>query len=236
MVVTTLSLTRPVFVAKLPQKDPISNCGLSFSHDLDTGITTAFLYGRHMLDGDWKTSARGAYGNAYVPQLPQIRELLESCGPALWAHPLLLPAVLLGNSVDRTQRFCAHELEERLRRLEDELGGVPRMAKGGVVVRERKVAPDVLMSELNAVATEVVLAACVPAWQTRFAEWLAEIVERTEAVVPWEAGSWEVREMLEQLATAAANDGEVMAQLKARTELQMSAVSYPQPRTFDLPN
>ena len=43
---------------------------------------------------------------------------------ALWAHPMVLPLVLLSNHLCRTELFCYNTLESRILSVEDDLGVV----------------------------------------------------------------------------------------------------------------
>ncbi|GME27378.1 hypothetical protein BKCO1_3700078 [Neofusicoccum parvum] len=228
-----------VLVVKPPSNAPTSSAGLSLSHDLTTGITTAFVYGPGLLSSGGGGSP--ASRPRPPPQAPHLRELLESCGPALWAHPLLLPALLLASSVERTQAFLEDELSARIAAVEAELFDPTAAVARRAAEKRRDL--DALMAEVNEVAVEGVRAACVPAWQARFAGFLGEVLGEVEGLLPLSQGMVgeeeaesvvEVREMMEQLAVAAADGEGVMAQLRARTELQMGALRNSLTQTTNL--
>ncbi|KAF9630826.1 hypothetical protein BFW01_g1388 [Lasiodiplodia theobromae] len=217
--VTTGGRNELVLITSFPANSPISGARLSLSHDLNTSITTAFLYGPHLLSappaGVTVSGAATAWCARPVPLIPQLRELLDACSTgALWTHPLLLPTLLLANTVDRTQAFCTHELAARIAAADEELRSTAK--RGGV---------EAMMGEVGAVADEAVGVEGLCGWESRVAAWLGDVVERTEDLLlmreEWEGGesygsSWEVREMVEQLQTAAESGVEEAKRLRAK--------------------
>ncbi|KKY26292.1 hypothetical protein UCDDS831_g01367 [Diplodia seriata] len=200
--VTTGGRNELVLLTSPPTTSPISGVRLSLSHDLNTSVTTAFLYGPHLLSappaGVTVCGAATSWCARPVPLAPQLRELLDACGP-LWTHPLLLPTLLLANAVDRTQAFCAREMAARVAAADEELRwSKPRTRAGGGV--------EAMMGEVAAVAAEAV-----------GVEGLLPVREE------WESGgdgygdsSWELREMVEQLRTATESGVEEARRLRAK--------------------
>lgn len=221
-----------VLITSFPANSPISGARLSLSHDLNTSITTAFLYGPHLLSappaGVTVSGAATAWCARPVPLIPQLRELLDACGAgALWTHPLLLPTLLLANTVDRTRAFCTHELAARIAAADEELRSTAK--RGGV---------EAMMGEVGAVADEAVGVEGLCGWESRVAAWLGDVVERTDDLLlmreEWEGGesyggssSWEVREMVEQLQTAAESGVEEAKRLRAKAGWLVDTVSGP---------
>lgn len=100
-------------VLKVPQKFQIANYVVSLSHNLSNGWTTAFIHGDHVLaalHGEDKTSTISE----------QIRALIAAT-PALWAHPLLLPTILLKNYKNRAEIFT-RMLDDQVVSLEHSIG------------------------------------------------------------------------------------------------------------------
>ena len=101
-------------MVKVPQKIQIANYVLSLSHNLSTGWTTAFLHGENVLASSHpevdKTSTISE----------QIRALITAT-PTLWAHPLLLPTILLKNYKNRAEVF-ARMLDDQVVSLEHSIG------------------------------------------------------------------------------------------------------------------
>ena len=87
-------------VIKVPQKIQIANYLLSLSHNLSTGWTTALIHG----DGVMGLASDGQE-NILSTISEQIQTLI-SATPNLWAHPLLLPTVLLKNYKERAEAFA----------------------------------------------------------------------------------------------------------------------------------
>ncbi|CAF9936666.1 hypothetical protein IMSHALPRED_010847 [Imshaugia aleurites] len=104
----------PGIVIKVAQKVQIANYVLSMSHHLCTGWTTALIHGNRVaLTSDRQEET--------VPSISkQIRALIVAT-PTLWAHPLLLPNILLKNYMNRAEVF-AWTLDDQVVGLEDSIG------------------------------------------------------------------------------------------------------------------
>ena len=86
-------------VIKVPQKVQIANYLLSLSHNLSTGWTTALIHG----DG-----VMGLASDSQEDKVSTISEQIQtliSTTNSLWAHPLLLPTILLKNYKERAEAF-----------------------------------------------------------------------------------------------------------------------------------
>jgi hypothetical protein len=108
-------LERLQIVVKVPQMVMVGNYVLSLCHYIKLGWTVAFLCGHDVVnDSNYKDY------NSYGAHLDPIIALLESID-TLWDHPLILPAVLLGNYQKRLYKRV-EELEIELSDVENALG------------------------------------------------------------------------------------------------------------------
>ncbi|KAK8227555.1 hypothetical protein HDK90DRAFT_63469 [Phyllosticta capitalensis] len=234
------------FVMKVQQQNPIANYGLSFCHRLKTGITTGILYGQNLTcQQEWYgTGYSGASRvDEFLPQLKELGHLID--------HPLLLPILLLSCDIRRAQHFCMTEIEPRLLQVEEAL----RVTRPGQIMGkidtllhekrdedgqytplpfdedkpyyQRKPKMIKLMTEINTLTTESLIALCVPSWQTRFAEFLATFFDESANIdsFPHEhPRSKEMKDMMNHFSSAAANNMDYMQQLKSRMELQLQVL------------
>ena len=102
-------------VIKVPQKVQIANYLLSLSHNLSTGWTTALIHG----DGVMGLASDGQEDKASTIS-EQIHTLISATAN-LWAHPLLLPTILLKNYKERAEVF-ARTLDDLVVGLENSIG------------------------------------------------------------------------------------------------------------------
>ena len=86
-------------VIQVPQKKQIANYTLSLSHSLSTGWTTALIHGEDVM---------GLASDSHEDKASTISEQIHTlilATPDLWAHPLLLPTILLKNYKERAEAF-----------------------------------------------------------------------------------------------------------------------------------
>ncbi|KIW09022.1 hypothetical protein, variant [Verruconis gallopava] len=117
-------------VLKAPQKYEIANYGLSVSFDVQTGWTTALLYGESVTSTAWHAMGRSATGSSgrtssweYFSPADQMLKLLQT-SLLPWNHPLLLPCALMSDHLARMRAFCEGELTKEVMEIERELGVV----------------------------------------------------------------------------------------------------------------
>ncbi|KAK7567713.1 hypothetical protein IWX49DRAFT_122825 [Phyllosticta citricarpa] len=234
------------FVMKVQQQNPIANYGLSFCHDLKSRTTTGILYGLNLTcQQEWYGT--GFSGDSRIDELlPQLKEL-----GTLLDHPLLLPILLLGCDIRRTQQFCMNEIEPRLLQVEEVL----RVTRPGQITArieallhekggedsdytplpfdedrpyyQKKPKMIKLMTEINTLTTENLIALSVPSWQIRFAGFLKSFFDECSQMSTFQdmySRSREMEDMLNHFASAAANNMEHMQQLRSRMELQLQVL------------
>ena len=102
-------------VIKVPQKIQIANYLLSLSHNLSTGWTTALIHG----DGVMSLASDDQEDKASTIS-DQIQTLISATSN-MWAHPLLLPTILLKNYKERAEVFT-WTLDDYVVGLENSIG------------------------------------------------------------------------------------------------------------------
>ena len=100
---------------RVPPKLQVAIYCLSMSHNFSDGWTDAVIVGQHLTEFppdivDVEASTISA----------RLRTLIQSL-PQLWAHPLLLPTVLLKNYMNRSEIFAAN-LDDQIVNLEASVG------------------------------------------------------------------------------------------------------------------
>lgn len=96
----------PDTILKAPQKREIFNWGLSLSYDVETSMTTAFLYGTglHHLSSDGCRPQNQNRGRCPIVALVQSIK----AGFLAWDHPMLLPCLFLSEHLNRIIFFTTH--------------------------------------------------------------------------------------------------------------------------------
>ncbi|KAF2093918.1 hypothetical protein NA57DRAFT_80923 [Rhizodiscina lignyota] len=125
------------FILKAPQKREVGNCGLSMHHDINTRVTTAFMFGTEMLictdnaadlgtrhpipavppvttDTSDEKNDEKVFSYIYTRAHPnrqvsraELRRALEASINA-FKYPLALPCTILEDHIRRTQQACEH--------------------------------------------------------------------------------------------------------------------------------
>ena len=124
-------MTQAGIVIMVPQKIEIASYVLSLSHNFSTGWTTALIHGDCLMG-----SASGIAEDESATQSGQIRALIKAT-PTFWAHPLLLPTILLKVYMNRSEAF-AWTLDDQVVALEESIG----VTFAGRLRRKRPAASD----------------------------------------------------------------------------------------------
>jgi hypothetical protein len=196
-------------IVKVPQKYQIANYGLSLSHNVLTGASTALLYGTGTLTNrvDFKFWPKG--------QTEEIIAQIHSCS-ALWSHPMLLPNILLYHHLARTERFSFRELAGKVVDIQDDLGltraGRLNKKKGHVedyvgkgTTNETRLNMRILTSDMSTLITDIKWFVHVSQWQCECTEFLGKVMNDLPTVLPRckVALSAEIQESIDYMASAA---------------------------------
>lgn len=169
-------------MVKVPQKIQIANYVLSLSHNLSTGWTTAFIHGDHVL----AASHSEADKSSTISE--QIRALIAAT-PTLWAHPLLLPTILLKNYKNRAEVFT-RMLDDQVVNLEHSIGVTfaGRLGRDMSPMPQRKVPSRDAMRELtmgtHTVLTELIILSRVVAFNCHAAAYLLKTSDKITSRLP----------------------------------------------------
>lgn len=228
------SLKRVSFTIKVQQKMPIANYILAMSHDLSTGMTTAFIYGTHLhtilpvitqslmsnplnpkMDRHRNRKA-SFYGDESSKELTQVSQMLSrlQCSVRFWNHPILLPLVFMDNYLSRCHIF-AWDLEDRVTDLERRTG-VVFSGRTAAKNEELELNPEnvprkrirALTIDMHTLLTEIVFFEKVAFWTCNCIDFIyrstKEIIENCDKVKNPEEKRKD-REVLEQLEFMAAD-------------------------------
>lgn len=168
---------------KVPQKVQIANYVLSLSHNLSTGWTTAFIHGDHVL------AAPHSEEDKTSTISEQIRALIAAT-PALWAHPLLLPTILLKNYKNRAEVFT-RMLDDQVVSLEHSIG----VTFAGRLRRDMSAVPQLpkvpsrddmrkLTMGTHTVLTEIIFLSRVVAFNCNAAAYLLQTGDEINSQLP----------------------------------------------------
>lgn len=168
---------------KVPQKIQIANYTLSLSHDLSTGWTTAFIHGNYVL------AALHSEEDKSSTISEQIRALIAAT-PALWAHPLLLPTILLKNYKNRAEVFT-QMLDDQVVTLEHSIG----VTFAGRLRRDMSAVPQLprvpsrgdmrkLTMDTHTVLTEIIFLSRVVAFNCKAAVYLLRTGDEINSRLP----------------------------------------------------
>lgn len=165
-------------------------------------------------------------------QFDQILTLLESMA-SMWAHPLLIPTILLHMHITNLGKFLS-KLSRDILDIEDHLD----MVRAGRLLAKPKPERDPMAvgdihktrstwfrvaSELGTILAELTMLETTGDWDCKFSEFLLETNERLERENL--SSSRELQSCIEHMSTAAAAVAQHHSQLKGRTELQLNMVS-----------
>ncbi|KAL9114442.1 MAG: hypothetical protein Q9227_001523 [Pyrenula ochraceoflavens] len=226
-------LERISFILKAPQKREIGNYGLSLTHEVATGTTTALLYGKGVLirpeaDDFW-------------PHIPSLLELLQQ-STQLWSHPLLLPCLLLGDHMRRAKWFAERgTVMTETVQIEQELGVVKVGRKADIIpgtlstYQEQSAQPYggdfsrsralSLTVRINTNSTRILFTARSPEWNKACSKFTLQVLDELKLCLPEQQDSHVALEELLKfnvvIAEAAAHH---VAGLQERMALQLNVL------------
>lgn len=216
---------------KLPQMFQLGNFGLVLSHSFKTGITLAFLHGWSVL-----TEINAVTGEKMDSHFTQIRKLIRS-KVSLWAHPLLLPVILLKEHLNRATLFENFDLLQETTDVEQALGvthsgRLTRPQAGGVFnykkLMENEEVRIALTTTLNTTFTDVISLTGVLKWDRRFCDFLSNKCDQIQEFRSQETrrSGQKLKEWIDTLDCSIASNSEHAEILRAKLELQLSIVGY----------
>jgi hypothetical protein len=219
---------------KVPQMYQLGNCGLVLSRSFKTGITLALLHGWNVL-----SDVGAVTKTQVVPHADRIRILLKS-SMSLWAHPLLIPVILLEDHISRADRYKGFELSLSTNLIEGKLG-VTHSGRNtkttesldGLLLRnpigdseEKRVK---LTAELNTTMTNAISFLAVLQWDIRCCCFLRDVcdkIQQFDQLLIKETD--EVKDSVDYLACTVASISDHAESIKARLNIQLSVVRQTQ--------
>ncbi|KAF2137086.1 uncharacterized protein K452DRAFT_236457, partial [Aplosporella prunicola CBS 121167] len=225
-----VSVANTVIIVKLPQIFQIENCGLSLTHYCDTGNTNAFLWGRNVVRENNPTT-----GKRVRPHIAVFETVLE-CMARSWTDPLLLPAILLYDYVDRAERFLRSDIDLSMMSLDRYLG-VTRTGRNykkyndpldhvapleNMARREERVR---LTSQLHTNAYNTVALHHNMQWAHRYCAFMQSTVEETTHELKRTRQETEVQESVSFLQNKLESIQDFVNQIRDRQERQLSVLS-----------
>ncbi|KAH7109098.1 hypothetical protein B0J11DRAFT_620492 [Dendryphion nanum] len=232
-------LERISIILKAPQKREIANYGLSLTHDLDTHITTALLYGTNILirpesrNGPpdpathlhRKLTAHTESRFIVPPFLDLIRNAVHA-----WSHPLLLPYLLLENHMHRIRAFTTYgKMIDETIRIERELGvtkvGQDLHSISEVKGKDLRAKAEELTILINTHSTRIIFTSRSPLWNQKCSEFMLKLLDQLEPyIVHQRPAHHELKELLEYnlvFAEAAVDD---VVSIQQRMSLQLNVL------------
>ena len=215
-------------MVKVPQKIQIANYVLSLSHNLSTGWTTAFIHGDHVLAASHSVEDKASKISE------QIRALIAAT-PTLWAHPLLLPTILLKNYKNRAEVFT-RMLDDQVVNLEHSIGVTfaGRLRRDMSTVPQRKLPSRDVMHELtmgtHTVLTELIFVSRVVAFNCHAAAYLLKTSDEITSRLPPQQRlsllhpSRELRETAQQMEFSSTSLQGFCSNLKERVSSQIQVL------------
>ena len=212
-------------MVKVPQKIQIANYVLSLSYNLSTGWTTAFIHGDHVLAASHSEEDKSSTISE------QIRALIAATS-ALWAHPLLLPTILLKNYKNRSEVFT-RMLDDQVVSLEHSIGvtfagrlsAVPQLPKVPSRGDMRK-----LTMGTHTVLTDIIFVSRVVAFNSKAAAYLLRTGDEINSQLPPQRRvsllhpSRELRETAQHMEFSATSVQGFCANLKERVSSQIQVL------------
>ncbi|KAK1981474.1 hypothetical protein LZ30DRAFT_782007 [Colletotrichum cereale] len=215
-----------VLTAKLPQMFQLGNLGLAISHHLETGTTVAFLHGWNMFsDRDCVTN------EPVVPHAESLRGMMQSA-TTLWAHPLLLPAILMREHLSKAEAF-KNQLEPKVTDIERGLGVTKSARLVGLEIDasvQHMVQDDEerlrITARLNTTATDVVNMLGILQWDLQYVKFLDRVNGDLGALHgrASPAADAELRSVVEYLECEALSIVSFVAAMKSRLDLQLDVL------------
>lgn len=229
------------FLLKAPQKREIANYGLSLSHDLESHVTTALLYGAEILlrpklrrpmnnaENRLKRQYSWQFDTRY--EVPALLDLFRSVAHA-WHHPLLLPSILLEHHMHRTKAFTAYgKIIDETVEIEWELGiiKVGTGKKNDSIYDEKqsdqRTKAEELTIRINTHSTRLIFTSRSPVWNLKCSEFTVKLLSQLEQYLPEQhEAQHELKELLESnmgIAETAIHDVE---SVRERMALQLNVL------------
>ena len=216
-------------MVKVPQKIQIANYVLSLSHNLSTGWTTAFIHGDYVLAASHSEEDKSSTISE------QIRALIAAT-PTLWAHPLLLPTILLKNYKNRAEVFM-RMLDDQVVTLEHSIGVTfaGRLRRNMSAVAQLPKIPSrddmrKLTMGTHTVLTEIIFASRVVGFNSKAAEYLLKTGNEIDSRLPPQRRvsllqpSHELRETAQHMEFSATSVQGFCSNLKERVSSQIQVL------------
>lgn len=218
-------------VIKAHQKVQVANYLLSLSHDIKSGWTYAFLCGDGAIKNR-KTVPKDPYGL----QLDQIVNLIKST-VRFWNDPMLLPAILLKNYCQRTEKYI-ELLQDTLALSEEELGVT---TAGGVrsnpTLRPEDVKVKQITFDLHRTMAEAIFMGAVCEWARQYGKFILEVDDRlypNDTPESKQAKSTELRDSILHVTSTLEGVYLRCNTFKERAQTQINVVSIsPDPKEKD---
>lgn len=224
---------------KAAQKVDIANCLLRLSHEVSTGSTTAFILEDGVTTSPIFRTLEAAMPGALlrsssIAQSRQIKALIEATA-SFWAHPMLLPVLLLQNHFFRAEAFSSF-LDDAVLELEHVIGvSFPSRSGAPVQGHSRGDLLD-MTTHMHATMVQILFVTRVCHWENCYAAFLLKIHDEVANLIAFDESpsteelSAELREAIEYSTSSITNHGDFVRTLKDRVQSQLEVV-----RTSSLP-
>jgi hypothetical protein len=235
----TRKVKRIETLIKAAQKVDIANCLLSLSHEVSTGSTTAFILGDGVTTSPIFRTIEAARPGALLrssstAQSRPIKALIEATA-SFWAHPMLLPVLLLQNHFFRAEAFSSF-LDDAVLELEHVIG-VAFPSKSGAPVQDHS-RGDLLdmTTHMHATMVQILLVTRICHSENCYAAFLLKTHDEVANLMAFDGSpsteeiSAELREAIEYSTSSITNHGDFVRALKDCVQSQLEVV-----RTSSLP-
>ena len=219
---------------KVPQKIQVANYVLALSHDLSTGVTTAFINGycamtmrKYLTD-----EIRHFVGNEHSVQSQHILSEIKT-NPVFWTHPMFLPTILLETHIQRVQSF-SETLEDQVMEIERSTGVVFAGRLGGQTQHPPKehTRRDThkLTQDMHTTLSNIIIFSCTTSWDMDFAPVLHKWCKEVAKSIPesrWRStiqGTRALGEALEHMVGTSKSNSTYITTLKERVQSQVTVV------------
>jgi hypothetical protein len=209
----------------------LGNYGLSLSHSFHSGVTLAFWHGWSLL-----TKTNHVTGKQMLPHAERIQQLIKAT-VSLWAHPLLIPVILLEEHLFRANEFRGKELSTKTTQLESQLGVTRsgrlagRASFSSSNLRELMGNDEArigLTSLLNTTLTDAISLIGTMKWDSRYRQFLDHVCDQIQQFHPQtlKSSGRELKESIDTLECVTKSCSEHAELIKQRLDLQLSVVTF----------